>query len=66
MSGRATEPDLVTGAFSNSGSRIAELLIESGGDWHVLLTEPGQELPSVLVAAATPKGRLIARIADTA
>jgi hypothetical protein len=27
MSGRGTETDLVTGAFSSSGSRIAELLI---------------------------------------
>ncbi len=41
-------------------------LIESDGGWQVLLTEPGQQLPSVLVAAATLKGRLIARIADTA
>jgi hypothetical protein len=30
MSGRGAETDLVTGAFSYSGSRIAELLIESG------------------------------------
>src|SRR3954462_11334049 len=30
MSGRGTETDLVTGAFSYSGSRIAELLIDSG------------------------------------
>jgi uncharacterized protein YbjT (DUF2867 family) len=30
MSGRGSEMDLVTGAFSYSGSRIAELLIESG------------------------------------
>ncbi len=41
-------------------------LVESSAGWQVVLAEPGQELPSVLIAAATPKGRLIGRIADTA
>jgi hypothetical protein len=41
-------------------------LVESGAGWQVLLSEPGQELPSVVAAATTPKGRLIGRIADTA
>jgi hypothetical protein len=41
-------------------------LVESGAGWQLLLAEPGQELPSVLVAAATPRARLIGRIADMA
>ncbi|HZD74060.1 MAG TPA: hypothetical protein VE776_09290 [Actinomycetota bacterium] len=41
-------------------------LLESGAGWQVLLEEPGQQLPSALIAAATPKARLIGRIADTA
>jgi hypothetical protein len=41
-------------------------LIESSAGWQLLLTEPGQELPSVLVAAATPHARLVGRIADMA
>ena len=41
-------------------------LVESGVGWQVLLSEPGQELPSVVAATTTPKGRLIGRIADTA
>ncbi len=40
-------------------------VVESSAGWQVLLDEPGQLLPSVLVAAATPKARLIGRIADT-
>jgi hypothetical protein len=41
-------------------------LVESSVGWQVLLSEPGQELPSVVAATTTPKGRLIGRIADTA
>jgi hypothetical protein len=41
-------------------------LVESSTGWQVVLAEPGQELPSVLIGATTPKGRLIGRIADTA
>lgn len=41
-------------------------LVESDAGWQLLLAEPGQELPSVLVAAATPRARLVGRIADMA
>ena len=41
-------------------------LVESGAGWQLMLSEPGQELPSVLVAAATPRARLVGRIADMA
>jgi hypothetical protein len=41
-------------------------LIESRAGWQLVLSEPGQELPSVLVAAATPRARLVGRIADMA
>ncbi len=40
-------------------------LVESSGGWQVVLDEPGQELPSALVATTTQKARLIDRIADT-
>jgi nucleoside-diphosphate-sugar epimerase len=45
MSGRAAETDLVTGAFSYSGSRIAELLIESGREVRTLTHHPDREHP---------------------
>jgi nucleoside-diphosphate-sugar epimerase len=45
MSGRATETDLVTGAFSYSGSRIAELLIDSGREVGTLTHHPDREHP---------------------
>jgi nucleoside-diphosphate-sugar epimerase len=45
MSARATETDLVTGAFSYSGSRIAELLIDSGRDVRTLTHHPNREHP---------------------
>jgi uncharacterized protein YbjT (DUF2867 family) len=45
MSGRGTEADLVTGAFSYSGSRIAELLIESGREVRTLTHHPDREHP---------------------
>jgi len=45
MSGRSSETDLVTGAFSYSGSRIAELLIESGREVRTLTHHPDREHP---------------------
>ena len=45
MNGRATETDLVTGAFSYSGSRIAELLIDSGREVRTLTHHPNREHP---------------------
>jgi nucleoside-diphosphate-sugar epimerase len=45
MSGRGSETDLVTGAFSYSGSRIAELLIESGREVRTLTHHPDREHP---------------------
>ena len=45
MSSRRTETDLVTGAFSYSGSRIAELLIESGREVRTLTHHPDREHP---------------------
>src|SRR6185295_3691614 len=43
VSGRGTESVLVTGAFSYSGSRIAELLIESGRSVRTLTHHPERE-----------------------
>ena len=43
MSNRGTETDLVTGAFSYSGSRIAELLLESGREVKTLTHHPDRE-----------------------
>lgn len=43
--GRDTGTDLVTGAFSYSGSRIAELLIESGREVRTLTHHPDREHP---------------------
>src|SRR5213596_2814034 len=43
--GRATETDLVTGAFSYSGSRIAELLMDSGRDVRTLTHHPDRDHP---------------------
>ena len=40
-----TETDLVTGAFSYSGSRIAELLIESGREVRTLTHHPDRDHP---------------------
>jgi uncharacterized protein YbjT (DUF2867 family) len=45
MSGRGSETDLVTGAFSYSGSRIAELLIESGREVRTLTHHPDRDHP---------------------
>ena len=45
VSGPGTETDLVTGAFSYSGSRIAELLIESGREVRTLTHHPDREHP---------------------
>jgi hypothetical protein len=40
-------------------------LLETGGGWRLMLSEPGQELPSALISSATPRARLVGRIADT-
>jgi nucleoside-diphosphate-sugar epimerase len=45
VSDRGTETDLVTGAFSYSGSRIAELLIESGREVRTLTNHPDRQHP---------------------
>jgi uncharacterized protein YbjT (DUF2867 family) len=45
VSGPGTETDLVTGAFSYSGSRMAELLIESGREVRTLTHHPDRERP---------------------
>ena len=45
MSDRGAETDLVTGAFSYSGSRIAELLIGSGREVRTLTHHPEREHP---------------------
>jgi nucleoside-diphosphate-sugar epimerase len=54
MSGRATETDLVTGAFSYSGSRIAELLIDSGREVKTLTHHPDREHPLQARVQALP------------
>ena len=54
MSGGGTETDLVTGAFSYSGSRIAELLIQSGREVRTLTHHADREHPlRARVEAAT-------------
>jgi nucleoside-diphosphate-sugar epimerase len=52
--GRATETDLVTGAFSYSGARIAELLIESGRGVRTLTHHTGREHPLQGTVEALP------------
>jgi uncharacterized protein YbjT (DUF2867 family) len=54
MSGRGAETDLVTGAFSYSGSRIAELLIESGREVRTLTRHPDREHPLRARVQASP------------
>ena len=54
MSGRATETDLVTGAFSYSGSRIAELLIDSGRQVRTLTHHPDRVHPLQARVQALP------------
>jgi NADH dehydrogenase len=54
MSGRGTEMELVTGAFSYSGSRIAELLIESGREVRTLTHHPDREHPLQARVQASP------------
>jgi NADH dehydrogenase len=54
MSGFATETDLVTGAFSYSGSRIAELLIESGREVRTCTHHPDREHPLRARVKASP------------
>jgi NADH dehydrogenase len=54
MSGRASETDLVTGAFSYSGARITELLLESGRDVRTLTHHPEREHPLQASVRAAP------------
>jgi nucleoside-diphosphate-sugar epimerase len=54
MSFNATETDLVTGAFSYSGSRIAELLIDSGREVRTLTYHPDREHPLRAQVQALP------------
>ena len=54
MSDRATETDLVTGAFGYSGSRIAELLIDSGREVRTLTHHPDREHPLRASVQASP------------
>ena len=54
MSGRAREMDLVTGAFSYSGSRIADLLIDSGREVRTLTHHPSREHPLRARVQAAP------------
>ena len=54
MSGRGTETDLVTGAFGYSGSRIAELLIDSGREVRTLTHHPDPEHPLRASVHASP------------
>ena len=49
-----TETDLVTGAFSYSGSRIAELLIESGREVRTLTGHPQRPHPLQARVEASP------------
>lgn len=53
-SGRVADMDLVTGAFSYSGSRIAELLIESGREVRTLTHHPDREHPLRARVQAAP------------
>jgi NADH dehydrogenase len=54
MSDHDTETDLVTGAFSYSGSRIAELLIESGRKVRTLTHHPDRQHPLRARVPAAP------------
>jgi uncharacterized protein YbjT (DUF2867 family) len=54
MSDRGTKTDLVTGAFSYSGSRIAELLIESGREVRTLTHHPARKHPLRARVQASP------------
>lgn len=54
MSGRGTETDMVTGAFGYSGSRIAELLIDSGREVRTLTHHPDPEHPLRASIQASP------------
>jgi nucleoside-diphosphate-sugar epimerase len=54
MSDPGTEADLVTGAFSYSGWRIAELLLESGREVRTLTHHPDREHPLRRRVRASP------------
>jgi nucleoside-diphosphate-sugar epimerase len=54
MNERGAETDLVTGAFSYSGSRIAELLLESGREVRTLTFHPDRQHPLQARVKALP------------
>jgi uncharacterized protein YbjT (DUF2867 family) len=54
LSDRGAKTDLVTGAFSYSGSRISELLIESGREVRTLTHHPSREHPLQARVQASP------------
>jgi uncharacterized protein YbjT (DUF2867 family) len=54
VTGRATDTDLVTGAFSYSGARIAELLIDSRREVRTLTHHPDREHPLRARVQAAP------------
>jgi nucleoside-diphosphate-sugar epimerase len=54
MNGPSAEADLVTGAFSYSGSRIAELLLEGGRVVRTLTHHPDREHPLRARVPASP------------
>jgi uncharacterized protein YbjT (DUF2867 family) len=54
MSGLVTGTDLVTGAFSYSGSRIAQLLIDSGREVRTLTNHPDRPHPLRAQVEAAP------------
>jgi NADH dehydrogenase len=54
MGGGGTGTDLVTGAFSYSGSRIAELLIDAGREVRTLTHHPDREHPLQPRVRASP------------
>src|SRR4051794_36157992 len=54
MGAERTATDLVTGAFSYSGSRIAELLIESGREVRTLTHHPARKHPLRARVQASP------------
>jgi uncharacterized protein YbjT (DUF2867 family) len=54
MSDRGAETDLVTGAFSYSGSRIAELLLDCGREVRTLTHHPERQHPLRALVEAFP------------
>jgi nucleoside-diphosphate-sugar epimerase len=54
MNDRGAETDLVTGAFSYSGSRIAELLLDCGREVRTLTYHPERQHPLRALVEAFP------------